>query len=265
MKKLVLAVLVLSLVTACSPSPNEQALVDETKFATVYFVADTPRGFKLFSEEREITAPAGTFASTVISQLITGQLQPIDPDYVNLWDDSNSLNQVVITGARATVDLNLGKLNVGAEGEMRAIEQIIWTLTGISPSLTTVRFLVNGKPVETFAGHVDTTVDFKRVPDYEVLSPLQIDSLLDGTELSPPISMAGFACTFEANVVWTITQNDQFVVDGVTTAAAACPQRSKWQVTLPDLAPGEYLFSVKEFSAEDGSLFAQDSKRFTVK
>lgn len=265
MKKLVLAVLVLFLVSSCSPPPNEQALVDETKTATVYFVADTPRGFKLFSEDRKITAPAGNFASTVISQLISGELQPIDPDYVNLWDSSNSLNQVVISGARATVDLNLGKLNVGAEGEIRAIEQIVWTLTGISPFLTTVRFLVNGEEVETFAGHVDTTTDFKRVPDYEVLSPLQIDSIADGAELTPPISIAGFACTFEANVVWTISQNDKFIVDGVTTAAAACPQRSKWEVTLPDLEPGEYLFTVKEFSAEDGSLFALDSKRITVK
>jgi len=264
MKKLVLAVLALFLISACS-APNDQALVDETKSVTVYFVADTPRGFKLFSENREITAPSSAFASTVISQLISGSLQPIDPDYVNLWDSSNSLNEVVISGAQATVDLNLGKLNVGAESEIRAIEQIVWTLTGITPSLTTVRFLVNGEQVETIAGHVDTSVDFKRVPDYEVLSPLQIDSLSDGAELSLPISVAGYACTFEANVIWTITQNDKFVVDGVTTAAAACPERSKWQVTLPDLEPGEYLFTVKEFSAEDGSLFALDSKRLVVK
>lgn len=264
MKKQMLAVLAFLLISACS-APNDQAPVDETKSVKVYFVADTPRGFKLFSENREISAPPNAFASTVISQLISGSLQPIDPDYVNLWDSSNSLNELVISGAQATVDLNLGKLNVGAEGEIRAIEQIVWTLTGITPSLTTVRFLLNGEQVETFAGHVDTSVDFKRVPDYEVLSPLQIDSLSDGAELSLPISVAGYACTFEANVIWTITQNDKFVVDGVTTAATACPERSKWQVTLPDLEPGEYLFTVKEFSAEDGSLFALDSKRLVVK
>lgn len=251
--------------SSCAPPPNEQAIVDETKDVTVYFVADTPRGFKLFSEIREVKSPAGGMADTVISQLVSGELQPLDPDYVNLWDSSNALNQVVISGARATVDINLGKLNVGAEAELRAIEQIVWTLTGISPFLTTVRFLVNGEEVETFAGHVDTTVDFKRVPDYEALSPLQIESITDGAQVKNPIVISGQACTFEANVVWTVTQNNKLIADGVTTAAAACPQRSKWEVKLPEIDLGEYLFTVKEFSAEDGSLFAVDSKQIFVR
>lgn len=265
MSKLVSAVLVIIALSSCAPPPNEQALVDETKDVTVYFVADTPRGFKLFSEIREIKSPAGGMADAVISQLVSGELQPLDPDYVNLWDNSNSLNQVMISGARATVDINLGNLNVGAEAELRAIEQIVWTLTGISPFLTTVRFLVNSEEVETFAGHLDTTVDFKRVPDYEVLSPLQIESISDLAELKNPIAISGSACTFEANVVWEISKNNKVIADGVTTAAAACPQRSKWQIELPELKAGKYLFSVKEFSAEDGSLFALDTKQIIVK
>lgn len=265
MKRILVAVLMMSFLAACAPSQNEPVSAEETREFTVYFVADTPRGFKLYSEIREITAMPDSFATEIITQLISGQLQPIDPDYVNLWDDSNSLNQIDLLGTNATVNFNLGKLNVGAESEIRAIEQIVWTLTEISPTITTVRFLVNGEKVESFAGHVDTTVDFKRAPDYEVLSPLQIDSLLEGAELANPLILSGFACTFEANVVWTVTQNNELVLDGVTTAAAACPERSKWEVELADLPAGEYLFKVEEFSAEDGSLFAVDSKRFTIR
>lgn len=265
MKKLTRFVLVLVVMGACSPPTNEQALAEETKVFEAFFVTDTPRGFKLVSELREFKSTQGGFPTKVLSQLISGELQPLDPDYVNLWDNSNSLNQVVISGATATIDINLGKLNVGSEGEVRAIEQLVWTLTGVSPFLTTVRFLANGEVVESFAGHVDTTADFQRSPDYEVLNPLQIDSINDGTAVSNPITISGKACTFEANVVWELTQDTQIVSKGFTTAAAACPQRSAWSVTLEELSPGNYLFAAQEFSAEDGSLFAIDTKSFVVK
>jgi hypothetical protein len=260
-----LSLVLLLLLTACSPQPVDSNATTETKTVDVYFVADTPRGLKLFSESREFTTTAGNFPTEVLSQLISGELQPLDPDYLNLWDNSNSLNQVLVSGARATIDLKLGKLNVGSEGELRAIEQLVWTLTGISPFLTTVRFLVDGSPIESFAGHIDTTVDFKRSADYEVLNPVQIQSINEGAELTNPIIFSGEACTFEANVVWELSQNGIQIDRGFTTAGAACPQRSKWIVELKELAAGSYEFAAIEYSAEDGSLFAVDSKRFEIK
>lgn len=264
--KIVKAVLPLLLfVFGCSPSTNSDSLTQETKAFEVYFVSDTPRGFKLFSEVREFEAISSGFATEVLSRLISGELQPLDPDYSNLWDETNSLNQVIISGATATVDLSLGSLNVGSEGEIRAIEQIVWTLTSVTPSVTTVRFLVDGEVVETFAGHVDTSVDFKRVPDYEVLNPIQIESISNGQDLKNPVEITGKACTFEANVVWELFESGNLVDQGFTSAEAACPQRSNWKVDLGRLSPGDYLFVAQEFSAEDGSLFAIDSKDFSVK
>jgi hypothetical protein len=263
MRKLTLVFLLL--LTACSPQPVESGSSSETREIEVYFVADTPRGLKLFSETREFTTTAGNFPTEVLSQLISGELQPLDPDYTNLWDNSNALNQVLVSGARATIDLKLGKLNVGSEGELRAIEQLVWTLTGISPFLTTVRFLVDGSSVETFAGHIDTTVNFKRSADYEVLNPIQIESINEGAELTKPVVISGKACTFEANVVWELSQNGKQIDRGFTTADAACPQRSSWKVELKDLAAGSYEFAAIEYSAEDGSLFAVDSKKFVIK
>ena len=73
------------------------------------------------------------------------------------------------------------------------------------------------------------------------------------------------ACTFEANVVWTLLKDRKVIEEGFTTAAAACPDRSAWKVSLPELKPGEYVFEAKEFSAEDGSLFALDDKKFVIK
>lgn len=255
---------ILILILGCSPASNLDSLNPETKKFEVFFVSDTPRGFKLFSEVRDFEAIPGGFATEVLSQLISGELQPLDPDYSNLWDESNSLNQVIISGATATVDLSLGQLNVGSESEIRAIEQIVWTLTSITPSVTTVRFLVDGEIVETFAGHIDTSVDFKRVPDYEVLNPIQIESTLNGAEIENPVEISGKACTFEANVVWELFNGEDLVEQGFTTADAACPQRSNWRVNLGNLERGEYVFVAQEFSAEDGSLFAVDSKSFKI-
>ena len=258
MKKFSLVLVTLMLLLGCTTEIPAQ-----TTAVNIYFVADTPRGLKLFSESREFTTP-NNLAQLVISELVSGQLMPLDPDYTNLWDGSHSLNQLAISGATATVDLNLGKLNLGAEGEQRAIDQILWTLNSASPAITSVRFLVNGKTVETFAGHIDTTVAFKQAPGYEVLNPLQISSIVEGALLSNPIIIKGQACTFEANLIWKLVKNGDLIDESFTTATSACPQRGEWSVTLDELPAGTYSFEVIEYSAENGSLFAIDSKTFVV-
>ena len=263
MKKIAALIASLLILTGCVQSTTESAVEDgiPVKF---FFVSDTPRGFKLFSEVQSWTA-ADDLNLQVVSDLVTGKVVPLDPEYTNLWGGTNTVNSVVIAGSVATVDLGEISLNVGAEGEQRAIDQIVWTLTEFVPEVKSVAFTVNGKGVESFAGHVDTTVQFERAIGYEVLNPLQITSVNQGAELTSPVTISGQACTFEANVVWKLLQDDKVVQESFTTASSGCPERGDWSITLEDLAPGEYLFQVLEYSAEDGSLFAIDDKRFTVK
>ena len=248
-----LAGLILGLIslTGCS-TPGENT-------ARIYFVTDTPRGLKLVSEIREVKDE-----EQAIKDLLSGELQPLDEDYQNLWSESD-LNSIKIIEDLAVVDISLGSLNVGAEGEQRAIDQIVWTLTEINPQINFVEFLVNSNSIETFAGHVDTLAQFSRQPEYEVLNPLQISSLNQNASTKNPVIISGEACTFEANVVWTLLKADQPIMNNYTTAETACPERSNWSVDLGELEKGEYRFKVEEFSAEDGSLFAQDDKVFTVK
>jgi hypothetical protein len=263
MKKIAALIASLLLLTGCAQSTTEKAIEGgiPVKF---FFVSDTPRGFKLFSEVQLWTA-ADDLNLQVVSDLVTGKIVPLDSEYTNLWGGSNTVNSVGIAGSVATVDLGDISLNVGAEGEQRAIDQIVWTLTEFAPEVKAVAFTVNGKTVESFAGHVDTTAQFERAIDYEVLNPLQISSINQGAELTSPVTISGQACTFEANVVWKLLQDDKVVQESFTTASSGCPERGDWSITLEDLAPGEYLFQVLEYSAEDGSLFAIDDKRFTVK
>jgi hypothetical protein len=263
MKKIAALIASLLILTGCSQGTTESAVEDgiPVKF---FFVSDTPRGFKLFSEVQSWTA-ADDLNLQVVSDLVTGKVVPLDPEYTNLWGGTNTVNSVVIAGSVATVDLGEISLNVGAEGEQRAIDQIVWTLTEFVPEVKSVAFTVNGKVVESFAGHIDTTAQFERAISYEVLNPLQITSVNQGAELTSPVTISGQACTFEANVVWKLLQDDKVVQESFTTASSGCPERGDWSITLEDLAPGEYLFQVLEYSAEDGSLFAIDDKRFTVK
>lgn len=230
----------------------------------VYFVGDTAAGLRIFSEIREFPTSGGDWASELVGDLISGQLQPLDSDYVNLWDRSNRFLSLKVEGPLATLDLSLGKLNVGSEGEARAIDQLVWTITGIFPAVEQVRFLVDGKTIESFAGHVDTTAAFQRGNEYETLSAIQIESLNEGAELENPVKVEGSACTFEANVAWTLLRGEEVIAEGSTTAQEACPSRSTWSVELGDLEAGEYLFVAFEVSAKDGSVVSKDDKRFTV-
>lgn len=263
MKKIALVIASLLMLTGCAQGTTEEAVENgiPVKF---FFVSDTPRGFKLFSEVQSWTA-ADDLNLQVISDLVSGKVVPLDPEYVNLWGSTNTVNSVQITDSVATVDLGKISLNVGAEGEQRAIDQIVWTLTEFNPDVDSVAFTVNGKTVESFAGHVDTTLKFSRAIDYEVLNPIQISSINQGAELTSPITISGQACTFEANVVWKISQGGKVVKEGFTTASSGCPERGEWSVSIEDLKPGDYLFQALEYSAEDGSLFAIDNKEFTVK
>lgn len=263
MKKIAVLVASLLLLTGCTQSTSEKVYEDGIPLA-FYFVSDTPRGFKLFSETQKYSVRDGDLNQQVLTDLVSGAISPIDPQYVNLWGNGNTVNSVTVDQSRATVDLGTLNLNVGAEAEQRAIDQIVWTLTEFAPGITGVAFTVNGETVESFAGHINTTGVFERAIGYEVLSPIQISSINQGAELTSPVTISGQACTFEANVVWELSQDGKVVQEGFTTASSGCPERGQWSISISDLAPGNYTIAAVEYSAEDGSLFAIDDKEFTV-
>lgn len=262
MKRIALLIASLLLVTGCTQSSTER-LWEDGVAVKFYFVSDTPRGLKLFSEE-QISSDYYDLNLQVISDLVSGKIAPLDPDYVNLWGDDNTVNSVSVDGSVATIDLGEVSLSVGSEGEQRAIDQIVWTLTALAPEVKSVAFTVNGETTETFAGHVDTTAQFVRAIDYEVLNPIQISPLNEGAKLVVPFTVSGQACTFEANVVWKLLQDDKVIKEGFTTATSGCPDRGDWSISFENLEPGKYTIQAVEYSAEDGSLSAKDDKEFIV-
>lgn len=267
--KIVSALASLLLVASCGngePTPSQSTTPTPTNTETnavFYFVADTPLGFKLFQETHVLTT-LQPIAIEALNRLVDGSEAPLDPDYTNLWGNGSWVSGLTIADERATVDFGKIKLNVGSSAELMAVEQIVWTLTANNTAIEEVRFTLNGEPLESLAGHVDTTGVFTRGEGYEVLSAVNILSPADGSVLSGEVTFSGLACTFEANVAWRLLKSGSLVDSGSTLSSEACPATSPWQVELGLLETGDYEFQAIEYSMKDGSLSAIDTKTFTV-
>lgn len=134
------------------------------KEVTVYFIGSTPTSFYLAPEKRKVPADSD-LKKAAIEELIKG------PYYAEL---SNSLQPALPKGAKllglkvegglATVDFNSAtqkNLNVGSSGEALVIASVVNTLTEFS-EVKEVQILIEGKKVESLAGHIDISKPLKR-------------------------------------------------------------------------------------------------------
>jgi hypothetical protein len=242
-------------------------IIDDLQDYAFYFTSETAQGFRLVREVHQVSKVENDLGDhkgfNSLVMLVDGQLPPFDGDHRTLWNNGTKVNSVTTADGVATVDLTLGRISLGSESEQRAIDQIVWTLIENDPAISSVKFTVDGVPSESLAGHVDFAQAFAQAPGFDVLASVWID-LLDRSDVSNPVSITGSACTFEANVAWELTQGGNEVSSGATTAELACPDRSNWKIELGDLESGNYVLTVSDFSAEDGSLIFEDTKAFTV-
>jgi|694.fasta_scaffold33725_2 hypothetical protein len=250
-----------------SASESANPATEELQDYSFYFVSETSRGFRLIREVHQVSKTENDLGDdkglNSLIMLVDGQLPPFDGDHRTLWNNGTKVNSVTTVDGVATVDLSLGRISFGSESEQRAIDQIVWTLIGNNPTITSVKFTVDGVASDSLAGHVDFSQEFIPAAGFDVLASVWID-LLDRSNVSNPVLIAGSACTFEANVAWELSQGGDVKDSGATTAELACPDRSDWKLDLGDLAAGNYVLTVSDFSAEDGSLIFADTKAFTV-
>ena len=250
-----------------TPSESAMPIIDDLQDYAFYFSSETAQGFRLVREVHQVSKVENDLGDdkgfNSLVMLVDGQLPPFDGDHRTLWNNGTKVNSVSVVEGIATVDLTLGRISLGAESEQRAIDQMVWTLIENDPTVTLVKFTIDGLVSESLAGHVDFSQVFTLAPSYEVLASVWID-LLDRSDVSNPVSITGSACTFEANVAWELTKGGDVVSSGATTAATACPDRSDWSIDLGELAPGNYVLKVSDTSTEDGSLIFEDTKAFTV-
>ena len=122
--------------------------------ATLYFVADD--GMALVPVQREIP-----FASTVVDQaraIIEAQLAAAPPRVSAIPADTKLRDVFVTERGDAFVDLSgevVARHPGGSLDEIFTVYTIVNALTVNLPAVTRVQILVDGKEVDTLAGHVD--------------------------------------------------------------------------------------------------------------
>jgi hypothetical protein len=232
----------------------------------LYWVGDTARGLRLFREFHRVAVPGDDGDAKAAVEALFATV-PTDPDYSTMWPSGTEVLGVQISGSTATIDIKFPRPSWGAQAEQRAVDQLVWTATAADTDIANVRIHVDGSPVETLAGHVDTTGELSRQASFEVLAPIWITSHAEGdvVQAGETLVLEGLATTFEANVLYEVLKGSTVVQAGFTTAQEAAPARAPWSVSLSGLTPGEYTLRAMEFSAEDGSLVVEDTKRISVR
>ncbi|BEU87574.1 GerMN domain-containing protein [Selenomonas sp. TAMA-11512] len=133
----------------------------DTLTVTVYYPDDN--GMYLIGETRTVEVKNDKYKA-VLDSLLQGTKKK---GVVNIIPKEAKLRSVKVAGDTATVDFSgefTKKFTGGSTGEELMVGSIVNTLTEFS-EIQNVIFKVNGKSIETIAGHMDMSVPQKRMTD----------------------------------------------------------------------------------------------------
>jgi spore germination protein GerM len=123
--------------------------------ATLYFVSED--GLNLVAVQREV--PFGESVLDQAREIVNAQLATAPQPLVSAIPPSTTLRALYLTDkGDAFVDLSIEaktKHTGGALDELFTVYAIVNALTTNLPAVTRVQILVDGKEVDTLAGHVD--------------------------------------------------------------------------------------------------------------
>jgi hypothetical protein len=142
--------------SASGESASSSTSAAERKItATLYYVSLD--GMSLIGVQREV--PFGDDVLNQAREILVAQLGPAPPPHVSAVPAGTTLRTLYITErGDAFVDLSgdaRAKHPGGAMDELFTVYTIVDSLTVNLPAITRVQILVDGKEVDTLAGHVD--------------------------------------------------------------------------------------------------------------
>ena len=148
-------------------STLESAPEDVRKItARLYYVSGD--GTRLTSVEREV--PFAEQTVTQARRIIEAQLAPVDAPLVTAIPAGATLRAIFVTEqGSAFVDLSreIAAAHPGGSlNELLTVYTIVQALTTNLPAVTSVQLLVDGKEVDTLAGHVDLTRPLPRADEW---------------------------------------------------------------------------------------------------
>jgi len=140
---------------AAAPAPTAPAPPGRKIKARLFYVADD--GMRLTSVERDIAYGEGAVEQA--REIVAAQIAPVVEPLVSAVPPGTTLRAVFVAehGA-AYVDLSrevAGAHPGGTLNELLTVYTIVNALTVNLPAVTSVQVLVDGKEVDTLAGHID--------------------------------------------------------------------------------------------------------------
>ena len=140
---------------AAAPSPTAPAPPGRKIKARLFYVADD--GMRLTGVERDIAYGEG--ATEQAREIVAAQVAPVVEPLVSAVPAGTSVRAVFLAeGGEAYVDLSREVASAhpgGTLNELLTIYTIVNALTVNLPAVTSVQVLVDGKEVDTLAGHID--------------------------------------------------------------------------------------------------------------
>jgi spore germination protein GerM len=131
------------------------AVVGRKIKAHLFYVADD--GLRLTSVERDVAYGEGTLEQA--REIINAQVAPVAEPLVSAVPKGTTLRALFLTDSgQAFVDLSREVVAAhpgGTVSELLTVYTIVNALAANLPAVTTVQLLVDGKEVDTLAGHVD--------------------------------------------------------------------------------------------------------------
>jgi spore germination protein GerM len=123
--------------------------------ARLYYVSTD--GTKLTGVDREVSYAEGATAQA--QEIVSAQLTAVPAPLVSAIPAATTLRALYLDGKGAAfVDLSKDVSTAhpgGSQNELLTIYSIVNALTANLPAITSVQLLVDGKEVDTLAGHID--------------------------------------------------------------------------------------------------------------
>lgn len=140
---------------ASAPSPASGASAGRKIKARLYYVSTD--GTTLTGVDREVAYGDGTAAQA--REIVSAQLAPVAAPLVSAIPAGTTLRALYLNDkGEAYVDLSKEAASAhtgGSQDELLTIYTVVNALTSNLPGVTSVQLLVDGKEVDTLAGHVD--------------------------------------------------------------------------------------------------------------
>jgi uncharacterized protein (DUF2141 family) len=248
---------------ASTPEPSQSVSTSQGTSTTapvdvalpVYYVADmNGRGTRLYREFHTLPTTPDAKAQTALAELFGGNA--VDPDYSSLWPSGTQIRTLTVDGPLATLDVS-DFPGAGAEAQVLAVQQVVWTVTGANPSVKKVQITVNGQPPSSAA----LAKPVGRASAFAVQANVWITAPTEGQTTHSPVKVTVYGTGFEGNVPIKIFKNDtQVAAQAVTTMMGGFAQAST-TFTLP---AGTYVVRAYNDNGKDGTLLLWDTKTFTV-